>query len=162
MGFLTIFFSNAMVDSYTTGVAVHVFSSQINYVLGYKVKSPSGIGKLYFVCFQTESNQAFLIFKFKLRGLKSPFNPESLQFYKDLILNITKFQWTAFLISMTCIVILVITKEYVQPRLNKIRWYPKVPFPMELILVCIITPNLIFLHIFVCFVIVQNYLHLTS
>ena len=52
MGFLTIFFSNAMVDSYTTGVAFHVFSSQINYVLGYKVKSPSGIGKLYFVCFQ--------------------------------------------------------------------------------------------------------------
>ena len=52
MGFLTIFFSNAMVDSYTTGVAVHVFSSQINYVLGYKVKSPSGIGKLYFVFYQ--------------------------------------------------------------------------------------------------------------
>lgn len=50
LGFLTIFFSNAMVNAYTTGCGVHVFSSQINYVLGYKIKGYNGVLKLYFVC----------------------------------------------------------------------------------------------------------------
>ena len=49
LGFLTIFFSNAMINSYTIGVAVHVFSSQVNHILGYKVKSYPGLFKLIYV-----------------------------------------------------------------------------------------------------------------
>ena len=49
LGFLTIFFSNAMINSYTIGVAVHVFSSQINHLLGYKVKSYPGLFNLIYV-----------------------------------------------------------------------------------------------------------------
>ena len=49
LGFLTALFSNAMVSGYTTGVAVHVFSSQISYILGYRVHSYHGPLNLLFV-----------------------------------------------------------------------------------------------------------------
>ena len=58
-----------------------------------------------------------------------------MKFYRDLILDISKFNWIAFLISVFCIVLLLLTKEVLQPRLDKIKWYPKVPFPTDLILV---------------------------
>lgn len=51
LGFLTALFSNAMVSGYTTGVAVHVFSSQISYLLGYRVDSHHGPLNLVFVCY---------------------------------------------------------------------------------------------------------------
>lgn len=50
LGFLTALFSNAMVCGYTTGVAVHVFSSQISYLLGYRVHTYHGPLNLVFVC----------------------------------------------------------------------------------------------------------------
>ena len=49
LGFVTLFFSDAMVNAYAAGCAVHVISSQIQYVLGYKVKQYYGPFKLFFV-----------------------------------------------------------------------------------------------------------------
>ena len=55
---------------------------------------------------------------------------------------------------MIAIALLLFSKEFLQSRLEKIRWYPKVPFPMELIVVhtctlynfiihlCILTRNI--------------------
>ena len=34
LGFITIFLSDALVSGYTTGAAVHVFSSQLRHIVG--------------------------------------------------------------------------------------------------------------------------------
>lgn len=59
-----------------------------------------------------------------------------IKFYRDLILEITKFQWISFTISVVCLVILIVTREVLQTQLNKLKWYPKVPAPIPLFLVC--------------------------
>ena len=46
---VVVFFSRAFVTSYTTAVAVHVFSSQVPAILGYKVTNYYGPLKLYYV-----------------------------------------------------------------------------------------------------------------
>ena len=53
LGFITIFLSDALVSGYTTGAAVHVFSSQLRHVVGLsssEVKVDPGAFSLPQVC----------------------------------------------------------------------------------------------------------------
>lgn len=59
-----------------------------------------------------------------------------LKFYRDLILAISNFQWISFTIGVVSIVALILAREVIQPRLNKLKWYPGFPLPMALFLVC--------------------------
>lgn len=49
LGFLTVLFSNAVINGYATGVAIHAISSQISAILGYRVKSYKGVLNLIYV-----------------------------------------------------------------------------------------------------------------
>lgn len=46
MGFLVTYLSQSFMSGFTTGVAVHIFSSQIKTALGLKVPAPDGVWKL--------------------------------------------------------------------------------------------------------------------
>ena len=53
LGFITIFLSEALVSGYTTGAAVHVFSSQLRHIVGLnssEVKVDPGAFSLPQVC----------------------------------------------------------------------------------------------------------------
>ena len=51
MGFVTLFFSDAVFNAFAAGCAVHVASAQIPYVLGFEVKQYYCPLKLFFVCY---------------------------------------------------------------------------------------------------------------
>ena len=42
-GFITIFLSESLVSGYTTGAAVHVFTSQIKHIFGLSLTSQRGL-----------------------------------------------------------------------------------------------------------------------
>lgn len=42
-GFITIFLSESLISGYTTGAAVHVFTSQLKHIFGLNLTSHSGI-----------------------------------------------------------------------------------------------------------------------
>lgn len=49
MGVVTTYMSECLIGGFTTGAAVHVFSSQVKYVLGLKIKRFGGVFQLLFV-----------------------------------------------------------------------------------------------------------------
>ena len=46
LGFVTIYLADPLISGFTTGAACHVFTSQVKYVLGIKVKRYNGALKL--------------------------------------------------------------------------------------------------------------------
>ena len=54
LGFITLFFSDPMVNGYVAGAAIHVASSQLPDVFGYKIKKFHGPLTLYYVCYKLE------------------------------------------------------------------------------------------------------------
>lgn len=47
LGFVTTFMSDQVVAGFTTAAAVHVFTSQLNKVIGVKLPRPSGFGQVF-------------------------------------------------------------------------------------------------------------------
>ena len=43
LGFVTIFLSESLISGYTTGAAVHVFTSQLKHIFGLQIPSIRGI-----------------------------------------------------------------------------------------------------------------------
>ncbi|PAA79188.1 hypothetical protein BOX15_Mlig000646g5 [Macrostomum lignano] len=101
LGFLTRYLSDPLISGFTMGVAVHVFSSQIKYVLGISVPGRNGLASL-------------------------PLH------YYDLACNIGQTNFVTLGIAAVAVVILYVTKEFVNPRVRK---KIKAPLPTELIIV---------------------------
>uniref|UniRef100_A0A914HX37 SLC26A/SulP transporter domain-containing protein n=2 Tax=Globodera rostochiensis TaxID=31243 RepID=A0A914HX37_GLORO len=49
LSFLTNYFSDSLISGFTTGAAVHVLTSQLDKLIGVKIKRHSGIGMILFV-----------------------------------------------------------------------------------------------------------------
>ena len=43
LGFIAIFLSEPLVSGYTTGAAVHVFTSQLRHIFGLEIRPPAGL-----------------------------------------------------------------------------------------------------------------------
>ncbi|XP_065886960.1 prestin-like isoform X2 [Dysidea avara] len=113
-GFITIFLSDALVSGYTTGAAVHVFSSQLRHIVGLSssaVKVEPGLFQL--------PQKWFKILQQVFSG---------------------NTNWTAVIITVLCITFLIIMKV-VNKQFYKIRLYRKVPIPIpsQLIVVIVAT-----------------------
>jgi high affinity sulfate transporter 1 len=105
LGFVSIYLSEPLTRAFTTGAAVHVFTSQVGTVLGLKLQRFSGPGKLVFT-------------------------------YIEIFRNIASTNLTSFLMTVICIVIIFIVKEFINPKVKaKIR----IPIPIELFVVIIST-----------------------
>ena len=50
LGFITIFLSTPLISGYTTGAAIHVFSSQLKHITGLDIDVPPGIFRVPKVC----------------------------------------------------------------------------------------------------------------
>ena len=50
LGFITIFLSEPLVSGYTTGAAVHVFTSQLRHIFGLRIHTPTGLLSVPKVC----------------------------------------------------------------------------------------------------------------
>ena len=46
LGFITIFLSDPLVSGYTTGAAVHVFTSQLKHITGIDTKTSPGLWRV--------------------------------------------------------------------------------------------------------------------
>ena len=58
-----------------------------------------------------------------------------MQYYYNIFANIAKFNAYSFSIGLVSIILLVLTITLLQPRLQRLRWYPPLPFPTPLLLV---------------------------
>lgn len=43
LGFITIFLSDPLISGYTTGAAIHVFTSQLKHIAGFDISTPPGL-----------------------------------------------------------------------------------------------------------------------
>lgn len=122
LGFLTIYLSDPLTRGFTTGAACHVFTSQVKHVFGIKVKRYSGPLKLIYVRinYLTTGNEVEI--------LLSPL----FQTYIDLFKKIKTTEWLPVVISVICIFVLYVTKEYINPIVKK---KIKAPVPVELLVV---------------------------
>ena len=50
LGFITILLSESLVSGYTTGAAVHVFTSQLRHIFGVEINATRGIASVPIVC----------------------------------------------------------------------------------------------------------------
>lgn len=126
-------------SGYTTGLSVVVFSSQVPSFLGYSVPTTSGVLSLYYVRHSTLTNLTIDWIHNWERATSTTFIQQILnlnvQHYYNIFSKISKFNAYSFSIGLVSVIALVLTFTVLQPRLEKFRWYPPLPFPTPLLLV---------------------------
>ncbi|KAK6766343.1 hypothetical protein RB195_025944 [Necator americanus] len=90
LDFLTALLSDQIISGFTTGAAVHVFTAQLNKILGVPLPRRSGAGKLFFV------------YKDLLDSIIAGY-----------------VNWFTFSISMGTIITLFLIKSYLDPHIRK-------------------------------------------
>jgi MFS superfamily sulfate permease-like transporter len=89
LGFLTSYFSDTFISSYTCGSAIHVIKSQLKDLLGI-----------------TNSIRFSGLFNIQKSSL-------------DLITKLPDSNWRTIILSLLCIIYLIIFKEYINPVIKK-------------------------------------------
>ncbi|CAJ0933667.1 unnamed protein product, partial [Mesorhabditis belari] len=105
LDFLTSFLSDQVIAGFTTGAAVHVFTAQLNKILGVSLPRASGIGKLFPIWLQLLSSIRF-----------------------------GEANLSTFLLSLSTISLLFIFKDYLDPLIKKLL-KTKIPIPYDLFVI---------------------------
>ncbi|CAJ0583666.1 unnamed protein product, partial [Mesorhabditis spiculigera] len=105
MDFLTSFLSDQVIIGFTTGASVHVFTAQLNKLLGVSLPRVTGIGKLFGVY-----SELFSSIKAGHASLST------------------------FLISLTTILVLYIAKSCIDPIIKK-KLNSRIPVPYDLLVI---------------------------
>jgi len=103
LGFVTIYLSEPLTRAFTTGAAMHVFTSQVKHVFGISTDNYSGPLKLIYT-------------------------------YIDFFKQIPDTNVASIIISIICMAVLFVTKEFINPIVKK---KIKMPIPIELFVVII-------------------------
>ncbi|PAV68658.1 hypothetical protein WR25_18731 [Diploscapter pachys] len=106
LSFLTTYFSDQVVSGFTTAASCHVFSSQLNDLFGYR----------------------------SLPSRSGPFNLP-LHLY-DIVVSIPQLHVPTLCLSVSVMIFLIVTKDYVAPQMKK---YISFPIPFELMVVILST-----------------------
>ncbi|CAJ0560631.1 unnamed protein product, partial [Mesorhabditis spiculigera] len=116
LGFITTYFSDEVVNGFTTGASIHVFSLQLKDMFGIHLEKTNGLAYL---------PQMYV------------------ELIKKIGLGQTN--WVTFGVAMSTIVLLLIGRELINPTLKK-RCKLPVPIPFELIMVILGTAVSALLH----------------
>ncbi|KAE9415471.1 hypothetical protein Angca_009278 [Angiostrongylus cantonensis] len=116
LDFLTAFLSDQVIGGFTTGAAVHVFTAQLDKILGISIPRHSGPGKLFFV------------YKDLISAVIAG-----------------HVNWITFGISLATIVLLFLVKTYMDPLLKKKCKIP-IPYDLFVMIIGTIVSTLVNLH----------------
>uniref|UniRef100_A0A915LMN0 SLC26A/SulP transporter domain-containing protein n=1 Tax=Meloidogyne javanica TaxID=6303 RepID=A0A915LMN0_MELJA len=115
LSFITNYISDSLISGFTTGAAVHVLTSQLDKLIGVKVKSYGGPGLVLFVS-----------------NIKLCTQMCSSQMWKDLFISASNINIFTVCISIFGLIFLSIGRDWINPIFRK-RF--KIPLPLELFLV---------------------------
>lgn len=123
LGILSFLLSECLVSGFTTGAAMHVFTSQVKDLLGLELPRIKGNFKLIKVSWMTFVCCCHVSLKIEFCRLQT---------YIEIFNGISDVNQVAIILSVISIVILVFNNEFLKPRVAKLT---KVPIPIELIAV---------------------------
>jgi solute carrier family 26 protein len=122
LGVLSFLLSESLVSGFTTGAAIHVFTSQLKDLLGIELPRVDGNFKLIKV-WSERSKLKFSIVSLKWR----PF-----QTYIEIFNQLGRINIAAIVLSTGTIILLLVNNEILKPRVAK---RTRIPIPIELIVV---------------------------
>ncbi|XP_025923496.1 prestin, partial [Apteryx rowi] len=132
-GFVAIYLTEPLVRGFTTAAAVHVFTSQLKYLLGVKTNRYSGPLSVIYGKEEKKLLEELFTFWQPVCSSKLSFLTPFLMSIAAVISEITTTNIASLIVGLTCIVMLLIGKE-INLRFKK---QLPVPIPMEIIVVII-------------------------